>query len=718
MSNPNPDFYVNPDYIHKGGWTNWNGDVTTGGKITFSKNGAELLMIFIGIFFVFMEAGLWSLISFGLFLWRRSRNLELAGNPPTTTSLDRDALWHQQQATLRNGGDDRAVGITYISLWLNYGWNNLDVIRRTWPTIFMALTSFGIFLIALPFIAAYLMLDNQGVEVLIHSPLCGWWEASFENDLVIASTDVANRTREAIQYADTCYESDSPSELCDNFLVKRNLEWTGWHNTECPFGNGTCLGDEKFPAFQMETMLLDSHEHFGMNSPKQGRFAIQRTTTCAPLDVKAWSLVEDGTIDGENITKVYFGATPSDDYTFGVSNLQYLAGPDYNLGSYYSYAYNESVGTFVPIKQLRRTDADVSVISLNNNLIPVAGINGPCRDPFFSATNRQDEVFPDWYWPDQPITAIGCADQYAFHNPVTHEWSNQTGMLMLGTDITKESGLSPMQIAAMNTMRWALGEIGAMGRLIETIGSDALRAKKYPGVFAGYQNPLPNDQWKKEVSFWFNVQLAAFQLQFIRISTGPQDTAGMTNALPALTEGSDTDYEGLICRSQKIQNNQFKNFYRAGFISLALIGGLMIIAPWLIIKCVVFWGRGKSPFVLEWISYGHLQLLRMANEEVEVRGWTKCNSEVPFSPLKRNIATVYVDAVTNGEPHPKLKKPREETIDAVGPGDQTVEGTEHQSNAEDTEITHEETTYLATGALDTQAGADTIPLTDNTSRLA
>ncbi|KAH7000231.1 hypothetical protein EDB80DRAFT_106597 [Ilyonectria destructans] len=728
MSNPNPDLYINPDYIYKGGWTNWNGDVTTGGKLTVSKKGAELLMVFIGIFFVFMEAGLWSLISFGLFLWRRSQSLEQVGSGSSSAvrSLDRDALWHLQQATLRNGGDDRAVGITYISLWLNYGWKSFDVILRTWPTIFLALTSFDIFLIALPFIAAYLMLDSQGVEVLIHSPQCGYWQASFSDDLVVASTDIANRTLEAVQYADTCYESNSPSELCDNYLVKRNLEWTGWHNTECPFEDGMCLDNDTFPAFQMETMLLDSHEHFGMNSPKQGRFALQRTTTCAPLNVKDWSLVKGGTIEGENITKVYFGATSSDDYTFGVSNLQLLAGPDYNLAAYVSYAYNESVGTFVPIKQLRRTDGDVSVIILNNNRIPVAGINGPCRDPFFSATDRQTETFPDWYLPDNPITAIGCVDQYAFHNPVTRQWSNQTGMLLLGTDLTKESGLGPRQVAAMNTLLWALGQVGAMGRVVETIGSDALRAKKYPGVFDGYQNPLPNDQWKNEVGYWFNTQLAALQLQFIRIATGPQDTRGMTNILPVSAQGSEHDYEALICNSQKIQNNGFKNFYRTGFISLAVIGVLMIIAPWILIKCVVFWGRrGKNAFALEWISYGHMQLLRMANEGVKVEDWEGCDSDIPLLPLERNIATLEIKTSTNGKPHPKLREPQKETNGATGSGgepaaDEAAGGGERPNSIDATRPRVGQTEYFAMGALDRQNlnrqnGVGAIPLRANTS---
>ncbi|KAH7144499.1 hypothetical protein B0J13DRAFT_502588 [Dactylonectria estremocensis] len=704
-----PGFYVKPDYIRKGGWTNWDGDVTTGGKITVAKQNAELLMVFIGIFLVFMEAGLWSLISFALFIWRRSQNLKLVGNASTSTSADRDALWHQQQATLRNGGDDRTVGITYISLWLNYGWRDPDVFLRTFPTIFIALLSFLTFLIVLPFITAYFMLDYQGVEVLIDSPLCGWWEASFENDVVIASTEVANRTREAIQYTDICYEDDAPSELCDRFLMKRRLKWTGWHNTECPFEAEMCLGDETFPAFQMRTMLLDSHEHFGMNSPKAGRFALQRTTTCAPLDVRAWSLVDDGTLDGENITKVYFGATSSDDYTFGVSNLQSKASAGYNLASYHYYTANQSVGTFVPINELRRDDGDVSVIILNNNMVPISGINGPCRDPFYSATNRHDDAFPDWYLPDAPITAIGCVDQYAFYDPVTHDWSNQTGMLMLGTDITKETGLSPMQVAAMNTMRWALGQVGAIGRLVETVGSDMLKAKKYPGLWDGFQNPLPNDQWKKEVAYWFNTQLAALQLQFIRISTGPQDTTGMENVLPILSEGSSHDYEGMICHWQKIKDNEFKNFYRAGFVSLAVIGGLMIIAPWFLIKLVVFWGRRKkNAFVLEWISYGNLQLLRMANEEAGVGGWDKYDDEIPLSPLGKNILTVDVEASNvDGKRHPKLRKLGERT-NAAAPGNQTDQGSTTQSNSQNTGTTIEAADYTAMGALGGQVGVDPV----------
>ncbi|KAH6893441.1 hypothetical protein B0T10DRAFT_592417 [Thelonectria olida] len=122
---------------------------------------------------------------------------------------------------------------------------------RTWPTILTALGSFLLFLIALPFMAAYSMLDNQANEVLIKSPNCGWWKSDFSNDFVVASTDVASRTREAIQYADTCYENDATAEPCDDFLMQRRLNWTAWHNTACPFDKDVCLtiGGQPNPGF-------------------------------------------------------------------------------------------------------------------------------------------------------------------------------------------------------------------------------------------------------------------------------------------------------------------------------------------------------------------------------------------------------------------------------------------------------------------------------------
>lgn len=353
------------------------------------------------------------------------------------------------------------------------------------------------------------------------------------------------------------------------------------------------------------------------------------------------------------------------------------------------------------------------MVFLNNNLIPVAGINGPCRDPFFSATERETGT-RGWYLPDEPITAIGCVDQYDFHNPLTNAWSNKTGILKLGNDLTKDSGLLWRQVVAMNSLRWALGEVGPTGRHIAVIGPDVIKAKKFPGIFNGFQNPLPNDQWKKEVGYWFNTRLAALQLQFIRISTGPQDTTAMINMLPTLADGSGHDVVGFICHSQKIKSGGFKNFHRAGFIALASVGGLMIMVPWLLIKCAVFWGRRrKKAFALEWISYGQLQLLRMANEGAGVEGWQKCDSEIPYLPLDQNIASIDVEATTDGRPHPRLRQYPEPTSGTEVPEEQDpgdgVEDGESQRNSDDESIIRpEDGSSLAMVTLDSHESQESI----------
>jgi hypothetical protein len=86
-----------------------------------------------------------------------------------------------------------------------------------------------------------------------------------------------------------------------------------------------------------------------------------------------------------------------------------------------SYPANRTTyaSTFTPIEGLTCKDADVLVVFLNNNNMPIKGIDGPCSDPFFSATNQSLLKHKDFYWLDNPITAIGCTDQYAFGNPVT-----------------------------------------------------------------------------------------------------------------------------------------------------------------------------------------------------------------------------------------------------------------------------------------------------------
>ncbi|KAL6364448.1 hypothetical protein LRP88_01849 [Fusarium phalaenopsidis] len=166
--------------------------------------------------------------------------------------------------------------------------------------------------------------------------------------------------------------------------------------------------------------------------------------------------------------------------------------------------------------------------------------------------------------------------------------------------------------------------------VIENLRIEALRAKKYPGLHHGVQNPLPNDQWTREVEYWFMIGLAKVQLGVVKVALGPQnpDNFGMRDNTTWVVQKR-KDLMDYVCSSQKIHSLEFKNLHKAGFIALAVVGGLSIILPSLVLRTLIWW-RKRQDDVLTWKSYGQLQLQRMAAEGAGVQGWKRGNENVPL----------------------------------------------------------------------------------------
>ncbi|RSL66522.1 hypothetical protein CEP54_003749 [Fusarium duplospermum] len=642
--------YVKPEFVYRGGWRNWDKDAATGGQITMLKDDAELLSIFIGIFLVFVAAGLWTLIAYLIFQLNRRKRED-------GSSTAYDALYHQQQAILRNGSSDIAIGSAFLKLWFAWG-NSPKVLKSTLPIVVLALVSFGFFLIALPFITAMEMLDKQGNQVLIKSSKCGFWEPDLEGDSQAAFTIATKHTLEAASYVDNCYETDAGSALCDQFLANRRLPVQSVRNIPCPFHESVCLPwteGGKNPAITIQTDELDSHKDFGINSPPGERVKMRRSTTCSPLDVKKFSKVEER-MDNENFTGVYFGPTGQTSYTYGASDWQFVAESSYTLRAFYSRVVGNTsyAQLFKPIPELRRNDADLTVVFLNNNQVPMVGDDGPCTDPFFSATSVPDDKLPDLYLPDNSITAIGCIDQYQFAKAGSDEWTPLASFADASTNLTFIDQLSIKQVAAYASIQWAMMQAGGIDFVIDTIQTEALRAKRSPGLRNGAQNPLPDDQWMREVEYWFMIGLAKVQLGVIHIALGPEDAEnfGMRDNTTFVVHKRKNlmDY---VCTSQKIHSLEFKNLHKAGFIALAVLGSLSIILPSLVLRMMIWW-RKRQGDVLTWISYGLLQFQRMAAEGAGVKGWMRVDQDVPLlDPHNQPSGDVDVRNVgADGFPHP------------------------------------------------------------------
>lgn len=231
--------------------------------------------------------------------------------------------------------------------------------------------------------------------------------------------------------------------------------------------------------------------------------------------------------------------------------------------------------------------------------------------------------------PDHPITAIGCTDQYAFGNPISGRW---TALMAIGdlynvSRIVSDLELSKSQIPSLRMLLFSLDRAGGIDSVVTVLGGEALLATKYPGLLGGFQNPLPDNQWKEEVKYWFNIALAKLQLQLINIATGPPDTnlPGLVNILPAISAGQD-DMVKFICGSQKIRNVEFKNYRSFGQITCMIIGGLLILATYI----GRYICRVRNHEVAHyWTSYGTLELLAMAMKGGGIVGW-KIRHGVPI----------------------------------------------------------------------------------------
>ncbi|OAA69848.1 hypothetical protein ISF_03118 [Cordyceps fumosorosea ARSEF 2679] len=206
---------------------------------------------------------------------------------------------------------------------------------------------------------------------------------------------------------------------------------------------------------------------------------------------------------------------------------------------------------------------------------------------------------------------------------------------------------------------WSLFNSGGIEGVIVGLEMDALLAKKYPGIFSGFQNPISNGQWRKEVGYWFNIGLAKLQFGLINIAVGPPDPTlpDLQNMLPTLTVGQE-HLAHRICTSQKIYSPDHKNYNTAGFIFLSVVGGLIGLLP--LLKPYILRGlsRGRT-FSLNWSSYSSSQMQRMAIEGGVAGNWEYLDDNIPRL-IPHDASAGYVDLEysdpndPNRQRHPKL----------------------------------------------------------------
>lgn len=278
--------------VYLGPWINWSQGRILGATITLTKQDAGLLTSFIALFVGVAGAAFWRLACFGLHKYLSSNN-------------PRDGLYHQRQAILRNTATSLG-GLQGLCQML-WAWRRSTrrPYARLLPFIIFSLLTVSCFTVAGIFSSQ--IGSSQSSEALIRPMICGTMISAVAESIDgprYFGPQHRQLLRSADDYARRCYTSNSSTELCRPY-VKERLPMKVTTNVSCPFANTICQSNTR--NIHVDSGLLDSREHFGLNSPNH--FQLRLVSSCAPLATEGYTMTTNRSLDGANQTWIqyYYG---------------------------------------------------------------------------------------------------------------------------------------------------------------------------------------------------------------------------------------------------------------------------------------------------------------------------------------------------------------------------------------------------------------------------
>ena len=152
-----------------------------------------------------------------------------------------------------------------------------------------------------------------GNSTLIRSSKCGFLAPKLSDPNSFAGYNAldTNGTLAASTYSRACY-GNAHNELQCNQYVKPHLSWTAKRNATCPFEGDLCFGGPT-GSYEMDTGLIDSHDHLGINAKKSDRIQYRKITTCSVLNSTGRYDEVNKTVGGNPKTyfRLHFGQSSS-----------------------------------------------------------------------------------------------------------------------------------------------------------------------------------------------------------------------------------------------------------------------------------------------------------------------------------------------------------------------------------------------------------------------
>ena len=297
--------------VYTGLWINWSHGATLGATITLNQRDGGLFTAFLAIFVSVAGAACWKITSYAIHQCRASQDYK-------------DALHHQQQVILQNTSG--AAGALWDLLQLPWYWRDHEIrsFVRSLPLALLAFLNIAVFGVAGIFSSD--VTKAAGNETLIRSPHCGYLAVNgtltLQNSVATDIIDL-NDTLAATTYSRACYDNAENTLACNQY-VQRQLHWTSNENASCPFSPDLCIYGST-AAFEMDTGLLDTHEHLGINAAQSDRIQYRKVTSCSPIHTKGYVTT--------------FNDTNPNDLAYGNLFLDYNYGPILGVSNF-TYEYN------------------------------------------------------------------------------------------------------------------------------------------------------------------------------------------------------------------------------------------------------------------------------------------------------------------------------------------------------------------------------------------
>jgi hypothetical protein len=256
--------------------SNWTHGLVGGSTFTVSSRDGGVLIAFLAWFVGVAGNAFWDVLSSVIFLFR-------------ATESPRDALFHQQQMSLR-------VGVSGVStLWgfwkLGRRWHHCakSPWLRSWAIILTAL----VYIIA--FSAAGILvskLTQTRSGVLLKPTVCGLWDDPYAGDTVPDPTMGGEWETQQQQilnfagnYVSSCYEFNKSRNAQQSCLAygRSTLMWNLTANVQCPFAPEMC---SQGGSILLDSGLIDSHLQLGINSRVKDRVQFRQQIHCSPLETE------------------------------------------------------------------------------------------------------------------------------------------------------------------------------------------------------------------------------------------------------------------------------------------------------------------------------------------------------------------------------------------------------------------------------------------------